>query len=75
MSLMSELRCSLLSVNCTVIHYKISPPPFLNLPGISPIEGEVSKHDESLDEELSQEEVEEGRKILVEKSQLDELEH
>ena len=32
----------------------------LNLPCIGPVQSEVAKHDKSLDEELSQEEVEEG---------------
>ena len=35
------------------------------LPSIGPVKSEVEEHDESLDEELSQEEGEEGRKILV----------
>ena len=43
------------------------------VPRVGPEKGEVAKHDESLDEELSQEEVEKGRQTLIECRQLEEL--
>ena len=46
-----------------------------SLPSVTPVQSEVSKHDESLDKELSQKEVDEGSQILIENCKLDQLYH